>query len=629
MEGETGGTEVRSAKILLQVLLTVALVLSLIVPAAVAGADEDCYAEKAPELIAPSDGTVIPSEPWEGGGNFPFAIAWDRLCDASRYDIQFAPDEDFDSIVEGASETGYLPPETETPRYFVPGGTLSSETVYYWRVRAVKPHTGQFIQSLWSEPRSLMVAPSAEAAAINLVSPEPGAMGVATTNVGFSWTMIAEADDFDWVLDNNSDFSSPVESRTGLTDTAYGCTQTLDYDATYYWQVSAYRDGSEISRSTVGTFRTMAEGMCSLTVSSTAGGSVTTPGEEIYTYELGEVINLVAEPEDGYRFVRWTGDVCTVGTVNAASTNITMQDNFLITANFAIPPIQYNLSIASTAGGSVTTPGEGTSSYDEGTVVSLVAEPEDGYRFVRWTGDVSTVGNVSATSTTISTDGDYSIKAVFADVNIGDEDIKAGDWIKFEYTITGWPAGQPHPEWLKLEFNSVEGTSASVNVRLGMSDCQELNDTVLVDVGEGGGEALGLSGFIIPSNLRRGDSVDITGYGDVRIEGETTRTYAGVSIRVLYASFSESVPYQGEVQLSYYWDKQTGVMVETSMTSRSVSMACSATETNMLEAAPAAVGIPWWLWVIIAIAIAGVVFVVYRLRKRTPATTPILPPESS
>ena len=50
-----------------------------------------------------------------------------------------------------------------------------------------------------------------------------------------------------------------------------------------------------------------------------------------------------------------------------------------------------DLTISSTAGGSVTTPGEGTFIYDTGTVVSLVANPLSGYQFVNWTGDVGTV----------------------------------------------------------------------------------------------------------------------------------------------------------------------------------------------------------------------------------------------
>ena len=364
-----------------------------------------------------------------------------------------------------------------------------------------------------------------------------------------------------------------------------------------------------------------------LTTSSTAGGSLTTPGEGIYTYSPRMIVNLVAEPEEGYRFVRWTGDVSTVGNVNAASTTINMQHDYSITANFAIPPIQYYLTTASTAGGSVTTPGEGTSSYDEGTGVALVAKPEKGYRFLGWTGQVDTIADIDATSTTINVDGDYSIKANFVDVDISNAGIKAGDWIKLEYTITGWPAGQPWSEWLELEFISVEGTSASVNVTLGMSDGQELSDTVPVNLGEGGGEAFGLSGFVIPPNLRRGDSIYFSGYGDVTIEGETTRTYAGVRRRVVYASLSQSVPYQDAVQLTYYWDKQTGVMMEASTIWGDVTVTCKATETNMLEATT--VRMPWWLWVIIAVAIAGVAFAVYRLRRKKMPTAPTPPPEGS
>ena len=56
----------------------------------------------------------------------------------------------------------------------------------------------------------------------------------------------------------------------------------------------------------------------------------------------------------------------------------------------------YDLTVSSTAGGSVTTPGEGVFTYDEGTVVDLIAEAEEGYRFVKWTGDVGTIADVYA-----------------------------------------------------------------------------------------------------------------------------------------------------------------------------------------------------------------------------------------
>jgi hypothetical protein len=148
-----------------------------------------------------------------------------------------------------------------------------------------------------------------------------------------------------------------------------------------------------------------------LAIASTEGGLVTTPGEGMFTYDEGTVVNLVATPNAGCRFVNWTGNVSTVANVHAASTNITMNGDYLITANFVVV---YDLIISSTEGGAVTTPGEGTFTYDEGTVGNLVAEAEEGYRFADWTGDVSTIGKVNAATTKITMNGDYAITANFA-----------------------------------------------------------------------------------------------------------------------------------------------------------------------------------------------------------------------
>jgi len=147
-----------------------------------------------------------------------------------------------------------------------------------------------------------------------------------------------------------------------------------------------------------------------LTTSSTAGGSVTEPGEGVFTYDEGTVVDLVAEAQEGYRFVEWTGDVEEIVDVYAASTTITMNGDYSITANFVAV---YDLNTSSTAGGSVTEPGEGVFTYDDGTIVDLVAEAEESYRFVEWTGDVGTIADVYDATTTITMYGDYSITAEF------------------------------------------------------------------------------------------------------------------------------------------------------------------------------------------------------------------------
>lgn len=72
-----------------------------------------------------------------------------------------------------------------------------------------------------------------------------------------------------------------------------------------------------------------------LTVSSTLGGSVTTPGEGAFgPYDAATVVNLVAEANEGWLFSKWLGSVATIANVNAAVTTITMNGNYVIVAEF-------------------------------------------------------------------------------------------------------------------------------------------------------------------------------------------------------------------------------------------------------------------------------------------------------
>jgi hypothetical protein len=159
-----------------------------------------------------------------------------------------------------------------------------------------------------------------------------------------------------------------------------------------------------------------------LTISATDGGFVTATvngnqvvigaGETVTLYDIsaGTRVDLVATPDAWYRFVEWRGEPRD-GIANPVI-SIIVQGAYVITASFEEMPT-YQLTISSTGGGWVTTPGEGTFTYYTGTVVSLLATPSSGYRFIRWTGDVVSVGDVDAVSTTIIMDRDYSITASF------------------------------------------------------------------------------------------------------------------------------------------------------------------------------------------------------------------------
>jgi len=150
------------------------------------------------------------------------------------------------------------------------------------------------------------------------------------------------------------------------------------------------------------------------TISSTAGGSIITPGEGDFAYDGGTVVDLVAEVEPGYRFVNWTGDVDTISNPGSASTTITMNDDYSTTANFEpLPSVEYSLTLNCTEGGEVTTPCEGIFTCDAGKVVNLRAVADEHYEFTRWTGDVDYVDDIYAAETTITVWDDCFITANF------------------------------------------------------------------------------------------------------------------------------------------------------------------------------------------------------------------------
>jgi hypothetical protein len=76
-------------------------------------------------------------------------------------------------------------------------------------------------------------------------------------------------------------------------------------------------------------------------------------------------------------------------------------------------PTKYILMIIPTEDGEVSEPGEGNFYYEDGTVVNLVAEADEGCYFVNWGGNVTTIADTEAATTTVTMDGSYYIYAIF------------------------------------------------------------------------------------------------------------------------------------------------------------------------------------------------------------------------
>lgn len=67
-----------------------------------------------------------------------------------------------------------------------------------------------------------------------------------------------------------------------------------------------------------------------LTLSSTAGGSVMTPGEGEFTFDYGEVVYLQAQADPGFAFSHWSGSHIEPGR----TLSLVMDDNYEMRANF-------------------------------------------------------------------------------------------------------------------------------------------------------------------------------------------------------------------------------------------------------------------------------------------------------
>jgi len=135
-------------------------------------------------------------------------------------------------------------------------------------------------------------------------------------------------------------------------------------------------------------------------------------------YDEGTPVGIVATPDPGYEFSGWTVDLGAPANVvnTGASTNVTMDEDMTLTANFdLIPPTQYTLTLYAGSNGSVNDGVNGL--YNEGTPVGIVATPDPGYEFSGWTvnlGAPTNVANTGNASTDVTMNEDMTLTANFA-----------------------------------------------------------------------------------------------------------------------------------------------------------------------------------------------------------------------
>ena len=118
-----------------------------------------------------------------------------------------------------------------------------------------------------------------------------------------------------------------------------------------------------------------------LGIGATAGGTtLPTPGS--YVYAEGDEVIISATPLSGYTFVEWQEDGVAISS--EATTTVVMTGNRNMMAVFAPLPAGMMELVITTIGQGTTDPPPDRYPYPEGTVVSVVAIPAEGWRFVRW-----------------------------------------------------------------------------------------------------------------------------------------------------------------------------------------------------------------------------------------------------
>jgi len=171
------------------------------------------------------------------------------------------------------------------------------------------------------------------------------------TNVTYTMAKPPSPADFSYVTDNSIRVN--WASNGNPFGTLYRCQNTTN-GADSGWISSTSWDSVDLAPFTVYSFRVKARnangvetawidlgrqttGYRSLTISSTQGGRVAIPGEDVFNYTPGTVVNLKADAQDEYHFMYWTGSAVDAGRLadpNSAQTNVTVDAHYTLVANF-------------------------------------------------------------------------------------------------------------------------------------------------------------------------------------------------------------------------------------------------------------------------------------------------------
>jgi hypothetical protein len=158
-----------------------------------------------------------------------------------------------------------------------------------------------------------------------------------------------------------------------------------------------------------------AEGSGEGVVECEVEGEAAEPCPEAETYPFGTEVILYAEPEEGSEFVEWDGDCSGV----EIECQLTVEEELGVTATFEPePPFELTVEFGGSGEGEVECEVEGEAAeecevgaeYEEGTAITVIAEPESGSEFTGWSGDCD---SVTGNKCEVEMNADKTVKATF------------------------------------------------------------------------------------------------------------------------------------------------------------------------------------------------------------------------
>ena len=171
------------------------------------------------------------------------------------------------------------------------------------------------------------------------------------TNVTYTMAKAPSPAEFSYVTDNSirvnwaangNPFGTLYRCQNTTNGADSGWIRSTSFDSvdlepftTYSFRVKARNaNGIETAWTDLGQQTT---GYRSLTISSTQGGQVDIPGEDIFHYTPGAVVNLQANAGEHYHFTHWSGSAVDAGRIedpNSVTTNVTVDGHYTLVANF-------------------------------------------------------------------------------------------------------------------------------------------------------------------------------------------------------------------------------------------------------------------------------------------------------